>query len=208
MLVSLCSPAHPRHGQPSAHQGLPVLSCCHLQKKPKGLWRNRAELACPRSWLLSQATAAVPQAPPASAAPVSHTASHQLMEENAANSACASCILGTLLSHTWMGAGPGPPALCLCHQRGAPAPTSSAGTAGAQHHSCEGITWFYQELAFSPPLSGALSHQGPKSPAMALLMWDAAGLMRGLPGSRDTGKSGLRWDCHMHWLWNDCTMSL
>lgn len=50
---------------------------------------------------------------------------------------------------------------------------------------------------------------GPQeAPAIALLMWDAAGLMRGLPGSRDTGKAGLRWDCHMHWLWNDCTMSL
>lgn len=162
MLVSLCSPAHPRHGQPSAHQGLPVLSCCHLQKKPKGLWRNGTELACPRSWLLSQDTAAVPQAPLASAVPVPHTALQHGMEEKATNSACASCVLGTLLSHTHIRAGPSTPALCLCHQRGAPAPTSSAGTAGAQHHSCEGIMWFYQELVFSPPLSRVLSHQGPE----------------------------------------------
>lgn len=44
---------------------------------------------------------------------------------------------------------------------------------------------------------------------MALLMWDAAGLMRGLlAAGTQTGEAGLRWNCHMHWLWDDYTMSL
>lgn len=49
------------------------------------------------------------------------------------------------------------------------------------------------------------SSESPEAAAMALLTWKAAGLVRGLPGTGDTGQAGLRWDCHMHWLWDHCT---
>lgn len=194
LLVSLCSPAHPRHGQPSAHQGLPVLSCCHLQKKPKGLWRDRAELACPRSRLLSQATAAVPQAPLASAAPAPHAASHTGWRKRL-RAGCKPCLCqlcpgdtpvphmdGSRTQHSCSLPLPpkrGPSSHQLCWYSRSPAPQL-----WGSNVVLPGTCFFTSSFRSS-------ASPGPQeAPAMALLMWDAAGLMRGLPGSRDTDRQG------------------
>lgn len=191
LLLTLCSPAHPRHGQPSAHQALPVLSCCHLQKKPKGLWRDGAELPCPRSQLLSQVTAAVPQAP----GPV------QLLSLTQP---------GTTGWRTRLRAGCKP---CLC-----PGDTPAPHTDGSRtQHSCSlplppkrgpsshQLCWHSRNPAlqlcrgdvvlpgtcfFTSSFRSSKSPGPQEAPARGLLMWDAAGLMQGLPGSRNTDRQG------------------
>lgn len=195
MEVFLCSPAHPRHGQPSAHQGLPVLSCCHLQKKPKGLWRDGAELTCPRSQLLSHR---LPWPVQLLSLTQPHTTGWRKRLQT----------LRVSWGHRWEQ----DPALLLSASPTKEGPSS--------HQLC----WYSRSPA--PPLcrsnvvlpgtgfftSSSRSSESPgpqKAPATAPLMWDAAGLMRGmLEAGTQTGEAGLRWNCHMHWLWDDYTMSL